>query len=493
MKRNLIIAVIFLIVEIGAFLALIITQNMGMIALPLVEMAWSLVMLGLFTFITLVYMLGIPRRIAFQKAVLIGDARRAPRAAQPDPALALAPGETITLTRWRTSWGNFAMYGSSVMPLYLSLLTVLQSSTPEVAVGAKFLFGLSFVIAVMIMGIAINSSRVVITADDVGLTIQHRLTRKCIAWGDIKGFTMELTSETVSFAQSYTLFMANTSYSFKFSESLPSLMQRKRQLERVKGDPLLYLHQAQRVIATIAARTGQPQRIMPLRKWSNPILRLSQLGFGGASTLPLAAPTLQAGTFIPDERYLRSGKLILCPRLPWGKISVISCVSALLMTIATYFMEELPWLIYWTRDFQSPYTARIILFRLDYDWNTGFLLAVIAITIFLGSLFMLFGWLTARSLRPSIIASETGIARATIFIPWHAIHAWAIVRNPAKPGSATYAVFTDAPLIWRENNSYKLAERGVMGDRQAAFQDRAAQLHALIAQKTGLPLREMEA
>jgi hypothetical protein len=44
---------------------------------------------------------------------------------------------------------------------------------------------------------------------------------------------------------------------------------------------------------------------------------------------------------------------------------------------------------------------------------------------------------------------------------------------------------------WVEPGNAKLAGRGVQQDRQEAYRERAAQLHRLIALRTGQPLREI--
>jgi hypothetical protein len=60
------------------------------------------------------------------------------------------------------------------------------------------------------------------------------------------------------------------------------------------------------------------------------------------------------------------------------------------------------------------------------------------------------------------------------------------------PIPPTYVVFTDKQtLSWQEPLTAKLAGRAIQGERHAAYEAAAQQLHALIAARTGLPLRRI--
>ena|ERR1051326_4234973 len=112
----------------------------------------------------------------------------------------------------------------------------------------------------------------------------------------------------------------------------------------------------------------------------------------------------------------------------------------------------------------------------------------------------LFFRLRARHRRsPAIVADPKGLTRktpekaTTISIPWDEIRAWAIMpaRDPLHARRIYLVSSERATITWTERADAQLAGRGVQGDRRAAYQERADQLHRLIATRTGLPLHEV--
>jgi hypothetical protein len=110
-----------------------------------------------------------------------------------------------------------------------------------------------------------------------------------------------------------------------------------------------------------------------------------------------------------------------------------------------------------------------------------------------------YGYLWRRRRAPIIVGDAEGLQRRVgnsatdVALPWQAIRAWVVV--PPAAGSRrppTYIVFADTKrLSWTEPEDAELGGRGVKGDRRAAYRERAAQLHAMIAARTALPLREL--
>ncbi len=77
-----------------------------------------------------------------------------------------------------------------------------------------------------------------------------------------------------------------------------------------------------------------------------------------------------------------------------------------------------------------------------------------------------------------------------ITIPWENVRQWVVVHfsdNPAR--GSRYGVYGRGtkPIIWHERPDDRLAS----GGGRAAFAQRAEELHAMIAAKTGLPLLEL--
>lgn len=117
---------------------------------------------------------------------------------------------------------------------------------------------------------------------------------------------------------------------------------------------------------------------------------------------------------------------------------------------------------------------------------------------------LLFGWAFAytrrRNRRPELLADDTGLTlrrgsnnrSGPSSITWANVRAWGVV--PASPGSsrpAIYIIATDSyQLTWSEPPDARLPGRDVKGDRQAAYRERAEQIHALLVARTGQPLKD---
>jgi hypothetical protein len=82
----------------------------------------------------------------------------------------------------------------------------------------------------------------------------------------------------------------------------------------------------------------------------------------------------------------------------------------------------------------------------------------------------------------------------TPVMPWDAMRAWALVTfAPHAWRSTWYAVVSaNETLIWQEPTAANLAGGDSQGDRGQGYRERATQLHALIAARTGLPLKVIQ-
>lgn len=100
---------------------------------------------------------------------------------------------------------------------------------------------------------------------------------------------------------------------------------------------------------------------------------------------------------------------------------------------------------------------------------------------------------------PQIVADASGLTkktevpRLTVIIPWGEIRAWAIMPalDQPDPHQTYFVCSATAALHWDEPANAELAGRDIQGDRRLAYQEQGRQLHALIAARTGLPLREV--
>ncbi len=101
--------------------------------------------------------------------------------------------------------------------------------------------------------------------------------------------------------------------------------------------------------------------------------------------------------------------------------------------------------------------------------------------------------------RPTITVDGFGITRRSsgqekpVNIPWQSITAWVVVPPaPATNRPTRYVIFGDGHKItWAEPVDAQLAGRDVKGDRRQAYHALAERIHALIAARTGQPLREL--
>jgi hypothetical protein len=105
-----------------------------------------------------------------------------------------------------------------------------------------------------------------------------------------------------------------------------------------------------------------------------------------------------------------------------------------------------------------------------------------------------------RAQLPDVRADETGLTTwgyykdQPVTIPWEHIVTWAVIP-PAKPNKPIrYAIFGDGLYIsWAEPPYGPFSWSTTVGIPYRDYKTRAIRLHALIAARTGLPLRELHA
>ena len=138
---------------------------------------------------------------------------------------------------------------------------------------------------------------------------------------------------------------------------------------------------------------------------------------------------------------------------------------------------------------------------------------VAAVVVFMSSAAFIQFWRNwTVPVYPIIQANYTGLTmttpKETRTIPWESICVWCIELPPTRnaygyagwryPGyTYSYEVFASDGffskgdrLYWEEPESAKLLGTNISDDRRRAFRERADSLRAMIALRTGLPLRE---
>jgi hypothetical protein len=126
-------------------------------------------------------------------------------------------------------------------------------------------------------------------------------------------------------------------------------------------------------------------------------------------------------------------------------------------------------------------------------------LFILALAGLVGSLGFLFAYSQQRKRFPGLVINDDGIVNtqrennkaASAVFHWNNIRAWVLLPADDRQPYDTYVILhaTFEKFFWRVSPTMQLAGRKVEGDRQAVFQERLREAHAVIAAKTGLPLR----
>lgn len=448
---------------------------------------------------------------------------------QPDPQLVLKGGETLTLERRKRRKLRGILSAALGVIVFGSLgelcvLAVLPSLNPLYAVFAPFdappppapspldwlCAAFPVVLCVVLLASLVASGfsgrRERITADDLGITIERsrllRRRRRHIPWNDILLFLSAFGMSAASSAGGYTLwgrdhFVGLTIHERKtvapMPGSLPSTQAPDSPGEaeyQYTGGYDAYLERGRRLLATIAVRSGQPLRVS---QKATGLLSFMQRRFPSIAVdveHALAAPETGMPWQPSPEAVAAAPPLGTRLTLQRRMAPVPTGIETLIWSVLLWLFISLWWNSSLISEFSIPKA-------LSGD------VALVAFFSICGLLVLVFGWLLAatrrQQSRPAVIADDAGLRVSSSssakqgVLPWAAIRAWVVV--PPAAGSRrppTYIVFSDAKrLSWTEPEDAKLGGRGVKGDRRAAYRERAAQLHAIIAARTGLPLREL--
>lgn len=455
------------------------------------------------------------------RSLAIGDGQVAKKApVQPDEQLALRSGESISLGRrrsWREifTWFSMALIVSPIlafvgeMVIFFALPTLGHSplnpfSMPSFvfepapaspppswldwfSAAFPLAFGVFLLVAVVLVAWSELPQEIVV--DDRGITKKTFLHKsQFIPWNDIALFVRSVEKKPGQLEGSYALWGKEHQVVFEIDAPPAARKQKKTALDTYmyQGGYALYRANAERLLATVVARAH-----VPLFAYMTPQLvkRLSQryphlLSLENIANAPLASqiqaeehPVSMEGA-LPSE--VRLGVRVSLPGLVLESLVWCGVLTGLF----------LGWL-HFMPGFMDIYSS----IPLPLPWFYV-LLEVIVVPLSCATAYR-----RRRIKRPAVIAdnqgltSKTGRQDTTIFIPWGEIEAWAVRRLPRNGyEDRLYVVCSvNQTLTWVEPANAKLAGRRVEGDRQGAYRERAAQLHRLIAQRTGQPLREISA
>lgn len=326
-----------------------------------------------------------------------------------------------------------------------------------------------------------------IVADDAGVTVRDGLRRRRIRWSEIDLFARMPDTATTLPLGTYVLWSHSQSLSF----SIPGIEQEPDYASDIRewearyvfaGGYNRYLQDVQRLLATIVARARMPLLIVHdtsgRRNLSRKGSAIASMTEVEALALPLAEPRyMPSGD--PASGMLGEGEQISLRAHTWPlgvtgdwRNDITQCLIGILM---------LGWLAV----------------QFSHLWPVS--LAIVAIMTLQLTLYII---LLMRQRRynhlPDVRADESGLTTwgsskdQPITIPWQSIAAWVVV--PPKPGSTRpfrYVVVGHGlRLAWRESIFVHYSWHGVGGDPYKAYREPAMRLHALIAARTGLPLRQ---
>lgn len=529
-----VIALLFLGME-GIFVAhLILAGEWGGI---LNSFGLALIPLGLFfpslpffiTIVAIIYPLGLIWRERVLGAAAGGDSRFIKSApAQPDQHLTLPQGETLMLERHRSLRNILSMIGvifvvallfalcgevivfallpafghSTLNPFYpFFFIDPLAPPVPPPTlldwITAAFPLVLSLGLLIAVSLTTITSQRYILIANDQGLTIKQRLQRRhFIPWHDIalfaRFFYKERSVEQVT--QSYLLWGREHRTTFQIDNLPAAPTLHKKSASRIDtlntyrytGGFEGYAADAQRLLATIAARSGAP--LLTFTQRPAIIAKINQrlphtLTLDDLADAPLADAALQPKAQETTRAAAMPAAITLRERIPPGPLLLETVIWAVI--IGGLFLLF----------------GGMAILQSAPDLITGpWLLVVWAVIL---AFVILLAFLVAGVHRerrvPAIVADDAGLTRKPgqngkiLVLPWDEIRAWAIMRSPGQEHERyAYIVCSErATLTWGERTGAALGGRGIKGDRRLAYQERAEQLHSVIAARTGLPLRDV--
>lgn len=433
---------------------------------------------------------------------------------QPDPSLALAPGETLTLTRCYSLNAVFrglavilylpsvvflveslillalpAFGRSSFNPLYSSGLDKAPAPQPTTLDWLAAGLPLLFVAGALIYSIwhTLRDQMSEISADDMGMTVRNGLGRHRIAWDEIELCARLLEAPRIAPLGDYAVWGRSRSLSLTF----PGVAQ---ETDHEPGSSAWevryvfaggydrYIRDAQRLLATIATRARTPllvMRLAPSREAQDNLAQtMLSMTEERALALPLAGPL----------------------NTPPGATAAASLAEGEQVSLRA---RDVPLPV--TGDwFGDVFLSLFVVFGLVWFWGRlsdywPIILVLTAIAILSLALYtILFIRQRRNGEHPDVGADEAGIMTwgrykdQPIQIPWQTVTAW--VMAPPKRGTTQpyrYLVLGDGLRIgWAEPTHGQYAWQSVTNPR-GSYRKQAERLHALIAARTGLPPREV--
>ena len=329
-----------------------------------------------------------------------------------------------------------------------------------------------------------------IVADDAGISVRNGLWRRRARWDEIDLFarTPDPRSNTVASPGSYIIWSRSQSLSFSFPgiEQEADYEPGSRSWSahyRFDGGYNVYMRDAQRLMATIAARAHVPLLVVrPTSERASQSRREQAIAYmteERALALPLAAPrNMPSGD--PASGELDDGETVSLRAHTWPQPVTGDWSSDFYIGLA----------MIWTMSAAMANVSNL--------WPLA--LALLAIVAVLVTLYIVLFLRRQRYRKnPDVSADASGLTTwgrfkdQPVTVAWERITAWVIIspkQGTTKP--FRYLVVGDGlRLAWSEPTYGQYTWQSASSP-QGTYRKQAERLHALIAARTGLPLRELQ-
>jgi hypothetical protein len=418
--------------------------------------------------------------------------------------------EVITVTRIypRGAGWIFLLFGAAafftfgtpaIAPAISALIEItVHPSNPTTLDPPKILATLAPVLPFILLLIAfslligavaavLSNSYSRITADERGVTVKSRRRTRRIIWDEIMLFVRLTRSEYPEVAGSYALLGNRKFITFNISdvqEAAPTNVNNRssanRSASQFEGGYPQYAKDARRLIERIHRRTG-----LELRDISSALLPAEHHAFAALEALTVSeltsAPVAEESPQPSPNTQSSQMVVELVTHLSWR-----SRLRGILASAAV------------TGGIVAIMSMPLLADQFVYHAHPDDILAIVLIglTILVALMAIVFSLVEGRRKQQAVAATESALKSqglSGVVIPWGEIRAWGVLPAASDRKQPTiYAVMSETrSIIWSEPEDAELDGTIRNNDRRAAYRIRAAQLHAAIAARTGLPLREI--
>jgi hypothetical protein len=436
---------------------------------------------------------------------------------QPDRAMALRAGESLRLSyrsatkMWQiipllmiiflllAASGEALIYTtipafgrSSLNPFFDSILFTPATTAPTTLdwITAAFPVAIALIGFLAFLPTLSRDTIHQIAADDQGIAVRNGHQRSFIPWNDILLFARVSRAAQALPTGGYVLWGRTARVQMIIASARVAGMRSSTRSQRASyqfdGGYESYLTDAERLLATIAARTNTSllaMREAPLAVRLRRRAPVSTTSEEEALTLPRADSNYQPQVSENVAKLTYGEQLTLKARLAVGPVLGESLLWLIALGLIMFFILR-----------QQPVLESLFALGPVVGYIAlAFLIAFVEFAALMFTVQRRRNVLPAMSVDGFGVASKQRSDQHPVTIPWQSITAWVVI--PAPPGShrpTRYIAFGEGQKIaWAEPAGAQLAGRGVKGDRRQAYRERAAHIHALIAARTGLPLREL--